>query len=84
MQYAIERFATIGSPQNRTRTGRKHITTDRQDRRLLRESLKKSKKTSSELDAELSIEINTPVSARTTRRRLHAAGLKGCKARKKL
>ena len=41
VQYAIERFTTTGSLQNRARTERKRITTDRRDRRLLRESLKK-------------------------------------------
>ena len=45
--------------------------------------LKNRKKTSSELTAELPLEINGLVSARTTRRRLHAAGLKGFKDRKK-
>ena len=72
-----------GLHQNRATIGRKRITIDRQDRRLLRESLKNRKKTSSELAAESSLEINRPVSARTTRRRLHTAGLKGYKARKK-
>ena len=83
VQYAIERFATTGSDQNRARTWRKRITTDRQDCRQLRESLKNRKRNSSKLSAELSLEINRPVSARTIRRRLHAADLKGCKARKK-
>ena len=44
VQYTIERFVTTGSHQNRARTGHKRITTDRQDRRLLKESLKKRKK----------------------------------------
>lgn len=83
VQYAIERFAATGSHRNRHRTGRKRITTDREDRRLLRESLKNRKKTSSDLAAELSMEIKRPISTRTTRRRLQEAGLKGCKARKK-
>ena len=31
VQYAIERFTTTGSPQNRARSGCKRITTDCQD-----------------------------------------------------
>ena len=54
VQYAIQRFATTGSHQNRASTGRKRITADLQDGRLLSESLKNRKKTSSELAAELS------------------------------
>ena len=80
VQYAIERFATTGSHQNRARTGR--ITADRQDGRLLNESLKNRKMTSLELAAELSLEINRPAFARTTHRRLHAAVLKAVKQEK--
>lgn len=83
VQYAIERFAATGSHSNRHRTGRKRITTDREDRKLMRESLKNRKKCSSDLAADFSFEINRPISARTTRRRLQEVGLKGCKARKK-
>uniref|UniRef100_A0A2A4K090 Transposase Tc1-like domain-containing protein n=1 Tax=Heliothis virescens TaxID=7102 RepID=A0A2A4K090_HELVI len=83
VQYAIQRFSATGSHQNRPRTGRKRITTDRQDRQLLRESLRNRKKTSSELAAEFSEQMKKTISARTTRRRLQEAGLKGCKARKK-
>ena len=63
VQYAIERFATTGSHENRARTGRKRITTDRQDRQLLRESLKNRKKTFLELADELPLGINRLVSA---------------------
>lgn len=83
VQYAIERFSATGSHSNRHRTGRKRITTDREDRNLVRESLKNRKKTSSDLSAEWSVEIKKTISSRTTRRRLQDAGLKGCKARKK-
>lgn len=83
VQLAIERFVATGSHLSRPKSGRKRITTDREDRKLVRESLKNRKKTSSELAAELSTEVNKTISARTTRRRLQEAGLKGCKARKK-
>lgn len=83
VQYAIKRFEDTGSHDNRQRTGRKRVTTEREDRKLIRESLKHRKKTSSELAADLTEEIGRPISARTARRRLTEAGLKGCKARKK-
>lgn len=83
VQSAIKRFTETGSHVNRTKTGRKRATTRRQDRKLVRESLRNRKKTSSELAAALSEEVRQPISARTARRRLAEAGLKGCKARKK-
>lgn len=83
VQYAIKRYAETGSHANKTRTGRKRVTTKRQDRKLIRDSLKDRKKTSSQLAAALSDEIGRPISSRTARRRLIEAGLKGCKARKK-
>lgn len=83
VQSAIKRFAQTGSHSNKPRTGRKRITTKREDRKLVRESIKNRKKTSSELAAALSEEAGKPISARTARRRLGEAGLKGCKARKK-
>lgn len=83
VQSAIKRFKETGSHANKPRTGRKRVTTARQDRQLIRESVKDRKKTSSQLAAALSEEAGKPISARTARRRLVAAGLKGCKARKK-
>lgn len=83
VQSAIKRFTETGSHANKLRTGRKRVTTARQDRILIRESLKDRKKTSFALAAALSEEIEETVSARTVRRRLAEAGLKGCKARKK-
>lgn len=83
LQFAIQRFYAIRSHQNRPRTGRKRITTDRQDHQCPRESLKYRKKWSSELAAELSEQNKESISARTTCRRLQEAVLKGCDARKK-
>jgi len=83
VQSAIKRFMETGSHVNKTKTGRKRVTTKRQDRKLVRESVRNRKKTSSELAAALSEEVGQPISARTARRRLAEAGLKGCKARKK-
>lgn len=83
VQSAIKRFVETGSHANKPRTGRKRVTTSRQDRKLIRESVKDRKKTSSELAVALTEETGHPISARTARRRLVEAGLKGCKARKK-
>lgn len=83
VQYALNRFKEIGTHENRPRTGRRKITTDREDRLLIRQSLQDRKKTALELAAALSEGKSRSVSACTVRRRLIAAGLKGCKARKK-
>ncbi|CAH1979621.1 unnamed protein product [Acanthoscelides obtectus] len=83
VQYTIQRFSQTSSHKDRPRSGRKRITTDRQDRILTRESLKNRKKTSLVLAAELSEQINRPISTRTVRRRLQEVGLNGRKARKK-
>ncbi|KAL1506201.1 hypothetical protein ABEB36_005603 [Hypothenemus hampei] len=83
VQTALKRFRETGSQISRPKTGRNRITTARQDRILIRESIKDRKKTSSELAAALSTKTGHPMSARTARRRLVEAGLKGCKAKKK-
>ncbi|KAK9751413.1 Transposase [Popillia japonica] len=85
VQYAIQRFAVTGSHVNRLRNGRKRIRTarEREDRKIVTESLKNRKKTLSDLAADLSQGFDKIIFARTTRRPLQEAGLKGCKARKK-
>lgn len=83
VQYTLQRIKNTGSHDNRQRTGWKRITTKREDRKLIRESLKNRKKTSFQLAADLSGKIKRSITARTTRRRLQEAGLKGCKVRKK-
>lgn len=83
VQSALKRFAETGTHANKPKSGRKRVTTSRLDRKLVRESLKDRKKTSSNLAGALSEETRTKISARTARRRLAEAGLRGCKARKK-
>lgn len=83
VQYALKRFEETGSYQNRPRTGRKKITTVREDRLLIRQSLQDRKKTALDLAASLSEAKGQLVGVHTVRRRLRQAGLKGCKARKK-
>lgn len=83
VQYTLKRFQETGSHANKQRKGRKRVTSEREDRTLIRRSLQNRRSTSSELAAGLSGETGRPISARTVRRRLGQAGLKGCKARKK-
>lgn len=83
VRYTLNRYKKTKSHENMKRSGRKRVTSDREDRHLIRTSLKNRKKTSSKLAAELSETLGKKISARTTRRRLLDVGLKGCKARKK-
>ncbi|CAG9565363.1 unnamed protein product [Danaus chrysippus] len=83
VQYAINRFKETGTHENRPRTGRRKVTTEREDRLLIRQSLQNRKKTALELAAALSEAKGSSVSVYTVRRRLLKAGLKGFKARKK-
>nr|CAH7716000.1 unnamed protein product [Callosobruchus chinensis] len=83
VQSAIKRFVQTGTHANKPRSGRKRVTTKREDRNLMRESMKHRKKTSSELAASLSEEAGKLISARTVTRRLREVGLNGRKAREK-
>ena len=84
VQSAIKRFTETESHVKMTKTGRKRVTTKREDRKLVRKSIRNRKKTSFELAAALSEEVGQPISARTATRRLAEASLTRCKARKKL
>ena len=80
--YSAIRYHRVTSKQSQNRTQSHHYRLPRPW--AAEKAVKKQgKKTSSKLAAKLPLEINRPVSARTTQRRLEAAGLKGCKARKK-
>lgn len=83
IQAAIKRFKETGSYENRPKSGRKRITTERDDRFLTRLSLKNRMKSSKDLSAELNERQGISVSARTVRRRLVQANLHGRKARRK-
>ena len=54
VQYMLNRNRENGSYQNKPRTGRKRITTVREDRNLIRQSLRNRKKSSEELAAAFS------------------------------
>lgn len=83
VQYALRLYRETGEYISKPRPGRKRKSSAREDRILARESLKNRQKTSSELAASLQERQNVTLSARTVRRRLTEAGLRGCKARKK-
>ena len=59
----------------------KRVTSECEDRKLIRKSLKNRKKMFFELAVIMSLEIRHSLSARTVRRKLGEAGLKGCKVR---
>jgi transposase len=79
----IKRQRETGSTEERKKSGRRRVSTQRDDKVLLRLSLKDRHKTSPELLAEWKSSTGVQASSVTVRRRLLAAGLKGCKARKK-
>lgn len=83
VQTTIRRYQNTSSLKSLHRSGRPRKSGCREDRILIREALKDRKKTSSELASSFSECVGAEISARTVRRRLVAAGLKGCKARKK-
>lgn len=79
----IKRYQETGSFSNRPRSGRKRITTAREDRELQRISLRDRRKSSKQLASELLLQHRIAVSAQTVRRRLVNVGLRGRKARHK-
>lgn len=83
VRYNLQKIEETGTYKDRARSGRKKKTSIREDRQLVRMSLANRRKTSSELAGDLNQTLANPISARTARRRLHSAGLRGCIARKK-
>lgn len=83
VQHNLKKFAETALVGHRPGSGRKRGTTAREDKELTRASLKNRRKVSSELAADLSSSRAIAISARNVRRRLLAAVLKACKARKK-
>lgn len=70
VRYTINCYKKTESHENLKRSGRKRITSVREDRQLVRTSLKNRKKMSSELTADLFRSTEKKVSARTVKRRL--------------
>lgn len=83
VQATIKRLKSTGTTDAKPKSGRKRISTPRDDKLLARLSLKDRRKTSLELCKEWQESTGVQASGSTVRRRLLAAGLKGCKARKK-
>ncbi|XP_073405552.1 microtubule-associated serine/threonine-protein kinase 3-like isoform X2 [Dendrobates tinctorius] len=74
---------TLGTTKLQTGRGRKRLSTDQDDRNLIRMSLSNHRMTSSDLQKEWQMAAGVKCAARTVRNRLLEAGLKSCKARKK-
>lgn len=79
----IRRFEEIGCYKNKPRSGRKKVTTIREERILERMSLRNRRLSSKDLSSQLYQQYKVKISPRTMRRRLCDVGLKGCKARRK-
>lgn len=83
VRLTINRYEETKTFKNRPKSGRKKITTAREDRLLERNCLRNRTKPSSTLAAELEQEIGKKISARTVRQRLQDVELSGRKAKKK-
>ena len=81
--YIIKKHKEIKTVEDRPRSGRKRMTTKRQDRHLIRTSLLNRQLTSADLRNSLQDQSGVKVTSRTVRRRLREAGLKGCMAARK-
>lgn len=74
---------TFGTTELQTGRGRKRLSTERDDRQLLRLSRNNRRMTSSDLQKQWQMAAGVKCTARTVRNRLRQAGLKSCRARKK-
>ena len=83
VQEIVKKEKETGSVVDRHRSGRPKVSTERQDRELVRLSLQDRKTTVPELRCRWVEASGTSVSAQTVRRRLLAKGLRGCVAAKK-
>ena len=79
----LKRHRETGSVEKKPRCGRPRKSTPRDDRHLKALSLANRFKTARQLRDEWSVDSAVDVSARTIRRRLLSAGLRGCVAVKK-
>ncbi|KAL7890386.1 hypothetical protein AOLI_G00026440 [Acnodon oligacanthus] len=91
LQFLRQQFITTrsssrhwGQQKLQTGRGRNRLSTDRDDRQLIRMSVSNWRTTSSDLQKEWQMAAQVKCTARTVRNRLLEAGLKSCKARKKL
>lgn len=80
----IERYKSTGSLEDRKRTGRPKTTTSAKDQHIIVTSKRNRRLTAPEIRVEVNRSRSKPVSLTTVKRRLRAAGLKGCIATKKL
>lgn len=83
VQYVLKNYKETGLLTPKPRSGRKRKIGERETRLLKRNAIKNRRKTSKELAADLNLESGISVCPSTVRRHLVAAGIRGCKARKK-
>lgn len=79
----IRRFEETRCYKSKPRSGRKKITTVKQDRILQRMSLRNRRLSSKDLSSQLNEHYKLKISPSTVRQRLSDVGLRGCKARHK-
>lgn len=83
VQNTIKRYRTTGRYRNLPKSGRRRITSVREDRLIERISLQNRHKSAVAISAELREQRNAPISVHTVRRRLRAANLHARKPRRK-
>lgn len=79
----LKRYEGSGTLTNRPKSGRKRLTTAREDRHIERIAIRERTKSSRDLSSELLERHGVCISARTVRRRLVESGLHGRIARRK-
>lgn len=79
----VKRFNETGSYHDRPRIGRPKVTTSSEDKHIVITSKRNRRLTAPEIRADINRNRENPVSLTTVKRRLNAAGLKGCVAVKK-
>lgn len=83
VQNTIKRFQQTGTYRNLPKSGRKRVTTAREDRLIELTALRDRRQSAVGISSELRGQLNTVVSVRTIRRRLAAANLPARKPRRK-
>lgn len=83
VQNTVKRFEQTGSYRNLPKSGRKRVTTLRDDRLIERTALRDKHKAAEKIASELREQHNTVVSVRTVRRRLEDSNLHARRPRRK-
>lgn len=83
VQTTINRYLRTGMYHNLPKSGRKRVTSAREDRMIERIALRNRHKSAVTIAAEVRAQRNAPLSVHTVRRRLSAANLRARKPRHK-